>query len=460
MSIDSKAIDSKAIDSPTIGQPKPIAQQQNPKRIQHLDIIRGIALLGILLMNIQSFAMPSSAYVNPSSWGDFEGINYWYWAVTHLFADGKFINIFSILFGAGICLFTDSAATKGIHAIKLHYRRNFWLLLFGLIHAHLIWYGDILYSYAMCSFWVVLLRNATQKTLWIVALVLLLVSSMINASLAYAITEFPPEMYAEMLQFWKPTPEQHQLEIAAYTGSYYQQQHQRSMEALGLQTEVFFSYFIFRGSALMLIGMALFKSGFLSGAAFKNTSETVLSYSNSESVPESVIDSAQESAARTSALQTYRNMAILGIGTGIFLTAVGVFYSTQSSFSFNYALFSGPEWNAWGSIATALGYIAFIVIAIEKRWLYSLQMRLAAVGQMAFSHYIAQSVMATFIFYGWGLGLFAQVNRGLQLLVVITIWGLQLWISPIWLRRCHFGPLEWLWRSLTYWKWQPLLKKS
>jgi uncharacterized protein len=398
-----------------------------PKRILHLDIIRGVALLGILLMNIQSFSMPSSAYINPSSWGDFTGMNYWYWAFSHVFADGKFMSIFSMLFGAGICLFTESAEKKGVSSVRLHYRRNVWLLAFGLMHAYLIWYGDILYSYALCSFWLVLMRDISQKLLWVVALVLLIVSSLINASLAFAISDFPPDLYDELHQFWMPDVGQHQAEIDAYTGSFSQQIQQRSAEAFSLQTEVFFSYFIFRGSALMLIGMALFKSGFLSGK-YQDV--------------------------------TYYRIAFVGILSGSMLSGLGVYYSTLSSFDFNYALFAGAEWNAWGSIASALGYVALIVLAIEKRWLKSLQNSLAALGQMALSHYIGQSLICTYIFYGWGLGLFAQVERGPQLLIVAAVWAFQLWLSPIWLRHYYYGPLEWLWRSLTYWKLQPFVKKS
>jgi uncharacterized protein len=441
--VDPKAIDSKAIDSKAVDAQPPCAQQKNPERIQHLDIIRGIALLGILLMNIQSFAMPSSAYANPSSWGEFSGINYWYWMFNHIFADGKFINIFSMLFGAGICLFAENADRKGLNGLKLHYRRNIWLLLFGLVHAYFIWHGDILYSYALCSFWVVLLRNASQKTLWIIAMVLLIAGSGVNALLAIAVSTFPPDLYQELLQFWQPSAIQHELEIAAYTGSFNQQMQQRSMEALSMQTEVFFSYFIFRGTALMLIGMALFKSGFFSGLSCDDSS---LRCGNQLS--------------RKSVTQFYTSVAIAGIGVGTLLTGLGAYYTNQSNFDFNYAISAGTEWNSWGSLASAIGYIALIVLAIEKRWLQSLLPRFAAVGQMAFSHYIAQSLIGTFIFYGWGLSLFTQVERAAQFLIVAAIWGFQLWISPMWLRRCHFGPLEWLWRCLTYCKWQPFIKKS
>ena len=104
------------------------------ERIQSLDILRGIAILGILIMNIQSFAMPSSAYLNPASFGDLEGINYWVWVISHVFADQKFMTIFSILFGAGIVLVTQKAEQREGKSAKLHYKRTFWLLVIGLLH--------------------------------------------------------------------------------------------------------------------------------------------------------------------------------------------------------------------------------------------------------------------------------------------------------------------------------------
>ena len=118
------------------------------ERIQSLDIIRGIAILGILIMNIQSFSMPGSAYSNPMAFGDLNGVNKWVWVISHVFADMKFMNIFSILFGAGIILVTSKSEIKTGKSAVLHYKRTIWLLIIGLFHAHLIWYGDILVIYA------------------------------------------------------------------------------------------------------------------------------------------------------------------------------------------------------------------------------------------------------------------------------------------------------------------------
>lgn len=129
------------------------------ERIVAIDILRGFALLGILIMNIQLFAMPAAAYSNPSVYGDLTRANRWVWTLSHIFADQKFMTIFSLLFGAGIILMSDKLDARGLRAWVLHYRRTFWLLLIGLAHAYLLWSGDVLVAYALCGFWVYWLRR-------------------------------------------------------------------------------------------------------------------------------------------------------------------------------------------------------------------------------------------------------------------------------------------------------------
>src|SRR5438132_1465135 len=121
------------------------------ERITTLDALRGFALLGILTMNMQSFSMIGAAYFNPTAYGDLTGVNYWVWYLCAVFADSKFMTIFSMLFGAGIVLMTGRAEASGRRAALLHYRRMGVLLLFGLAHAYVLWPGDILYSYAICG---------------------------------------------------------------------------------------------------------------------------------------------------------------------------------------------------------------------------------------------------------------------------------------------------------------------
>ena len=138
---------------------------QQKERIASLDVLRGFALLGILLVNVGAFSMPSAAYFNPSAYGSLEGIDGFVWRAVHLLADFKFMAIFSMLFGAGIVLMWQHAEVQSEGSAGIHYRRMFWLIVFGLLHAHLLVYGDILYWYGVTGLFVFLFRKRSPTTL-------------------------------------------------------------------------------------------------------------------------------------------------------------------------------------------------------------------------------------------------------------------------------------------------------
>ena len=396
-------------------------------RINQLDILRGFALMGILIMNIQSFSMPLAAYLNPTVWGDLKGINYFVWFTSHILADAKFMGLFSILFGAGICLFAERAEQRNGRSGLLHYKRNFWLLVFGLIHAHFIWFGDILVSYALCGFWVYWFRHKSVKFLITSSILFLSILFFYTLLVNFAINNqfIPQESIEEILYFWRPDHAQLAAEISAYTGGFLEQTLRRSSDAFFLETQGFFGGTLWRVGGMMLLGMALYKNGVLTGK-------------------------------RTNTF--YFWLILVGLSIGISLSSYGIIQNFLHGFDVNYSMFLGSQFNYWGSIFTTLAYIGMINLVINNGLLKSLQKRLAAVGQMAFSNYIAHSLICTFIFYGHGLGLFSQVERSSQIIIVFVIWGLQLWYSPLWLNKYRFGPLEWMWRSLTYWQKQSMVR--
>ena len=153
------------------------------ERIASLDVLRGLAVLGIMIMNIQAFAMPMAAYSNPTAYGDLSGINFFIWLVSYLFVDQKFLSMFSLLFGAGICLFADRVEARSGRSAGLHYRRMFWLLLFGLVHAYFLWSGDVLVTYALCGLVIFFLRNRSPRTLVIIGLAVFSVASVIYTAI-------------------------------------------------------------------------------------------------------------------------------------------------------------------------------------------------------------------------------------------------------------------------------------
>jgi uncharacterized protein len=403
-----------------------VAPLADPDRIASIDVLRGVALLGILLMNIQSFAMPSDAYLNPTAYGDLTGANRWVWIITHLVADQKFISIFSMLFGAGILLIAERAGPD--RATRIHYRRMVVLLAFGLIHAHLLWAGDILYTYALCGMAVYPMRRLTPRRLVITGLALHAVSSLFFIANGILLRGAPPEAIAQVTNdFWLSSPADLARELAAYRGGWTAQQASRGPDAVSMETFIFLIDSAWKASGLMLVGMALYKLGVLS-------------------------------ARRSDAF--YRRMVALGFGLGLPVIGYGVWSNFQAGWRVPYSLFIGSQFNYWGSVAVALGWSALVMLVVRSGRAAGLTRRLGAVGRTAFSNYILQTLLGITIFYGTGLGLFGRVERVGQLLIVFAIWTVQLAIAPIWLRDFEFGPLEWLWRSLTYARAQPMRRRA
>ncbi|MGH9817711.1 MAG: DUF418 domain-containing protein [Candidatus Acidiferrales bacterium] len=397
----------------------PVTQTE---RIDSLDVLRGFALLGILVMNIVAFSMPFSAYVNPTSFGDMTGANYWVWFFSHLLFDQKFMTIFSMLFGAGIIIFTTRAAERGRSPAAMHYRRTFWLLLIGAVHAYLLWWGDILVLYAMCALIIYPARKLSPKLLLPIGLALLLTCSGIYFLAGSTMPQWPPEVVAEMSQGWKPSPEKLDEEIAAYTGPWSGQLSHRVPLAFQFHTFVFFIWGFWRAAGLMLIGMALYKLGVFNA---------------------------------TCSRRFYAMLAALAL-VGFALVYTGVRLNEASQWDMYFSFFKGVQFNYWGSVLVSTAYIGLMMLFCQSASGGWLKGSLRAVGQMAFTNYLMHTLICIMIFYGPGLGLFAQVNRVGQIGIVLVIWVAQLIYSPIWLRHFRFGPFEWLWRSLTYWQLQPM----
>ena len=192
-------------------------------RIDAIDVLRGFALLGILLMNVQSFAMPQAAYFNPTAYGDLEGANLNVWVAVRMLADQKFMTIFSMLFGAGIVLMAERAEARG-DARRVHYRRMAWLLVIGLLHAHLLWAGDILFLYAVCGMLVYPLRHQPPGRLIAMGVGLLAVASAYSIGSGLSLPYWPEEAREGFAAgVWRPAPEVIEAELAAMRGGWLDQ---------------------------------------------------------------------------------------------------------------------------------------------------------------------------------------------------------------------------------------------
>jgi uncharacterized protein len=400
------------------------------ERIESIDVLRGVALLGILAMNIQSFAMIGAAYFNPTAYGDLTGANWLVWYVCRLIADQKFMTIFSMLFGAGIVVFTTRSEQKRGRSAGLHYRRMGWLILFGLLHAHLLWYGDILYSYGMCGMIAYLFRRLRPSWLIAIGFVLILVASLLSCFFGWAMGFVPEEVWAErsaeILEGWQPDAATIQKELDAYRGSWLGQMPRRMLGAATFETFVFLIFVVWRVTGLMLVGMALLKLGVLS-------------------------------AKRSTGF--YATLVAIAALVGVPIVAWGVHRSEATDWDYVESFFFIAQYNYWASIIVSFGWIGLVML-ICRAPIGWIMRPFAAVGRMAFTNYIAQTVICTTIFYGHGFGLFGEVSRVGQLGVVLAVWAVLLVISPIWLRFFRFGPLEWLWRSLSYWRRQPMRREG
>jgi uncharacterized protein len=397
-------------------------------RITTLDVLRGFALLGILVMNIQSFSMPDVAYLNPSAYGDLTGANLAVWIAGNLLTDEKMYGIFSMLFGAGILLMTGRVEARGRKPAGLHYRRMAWLMLFGLLHGFLLWPGDILWTYGVAGLIAYLFRKRTPRTLLISAAIFFAIGSGIFASIGVAVNRLPAEQYKEFEQEnWRSTPEMIQDEIATFRGGWSEQQSARIENALFMDIGVFLMVFGWKTIGNMLLGMALFKWGVFTGDL---------------------------------ARRVYRRMAVAGFVLGLPIVAFGIWRNFAARWDGHYSFFFGSQFNYWGAIVVDIGWIGLLMLFCTSPGFSGLKARLAALGRTAFSNYILQTVICTTLFYGQGFGLFGSVSRVGQLAIVLAIWIVQLIVAPLWLRYFQFGPLEWLWRSLTYWRRMPLVARA
>ena len=415
------------------------------ERIDAIDKLRGIAVAGILVMNIYGFAMSMTAYQNPLAWGGTESYNLGTWFFTHIFFDQKFLPIFSMLFGAGLVMMASRAEAKGVKYGGIWYRRSFWLLLIGAVHGYLIWFGDILFHYALFGMLIYPLRNRKPRTLIIVACIVLPIAvafgtlggvymqKLQTASVEIGelqaageeLTEEQTTMLAEweeMSAFLGPPEVVVQKDNEAYRQGYREIVSYRLPVTSMMQTNATL-FLIWRVGGLMILGMALMKLGVLSGERGTGF---------------------------------YKRMMAWCYGLGLPIVLISAYDLNAHQWDPMYVFRFGGWWNYFGSIVVSLGHISLFMILIRGGACRNLLDRFAALGRMALTNYLLHSVILTTVFYGYGFGLYGTVPRIWQMGFVVAVVAFQLWLSPIWLQRYRFGPVEWLWRSLTYWKLQPM----
>lgn len=405
-------------------------------RYESLDAIRGVAVMGILAMNIVAFALPFSAYVNPLAGGPIGNLNLATWFLNFVFVDSKMRGLFSMLFGASTLLVIESAAASGRSAASAHYSRMVWLAIFGLIHFYFVWFGDILFLYAVCGLLLFAFRNLSVRPLLIWAGAFLVVGIgflgfgwlMLTLGEAGKLpTEAAAQMQGDLAQLnadMGPNAAGYAKDVVIHLGTYSGIVADKLGERL---SEPFVSalMFLWETMGLMLIGMALFKSRMLTG---------------------------EWEAAR------YRKWALTGFLIGIPPLVGLAWYQYASGFSAVSTFGASLSLSVPFDIAMTIGWAALIMLLIQTAASDRVRMRLAATGRMAFTNYLVTSIVMTSIFYGYGLGLYGSVGRTALYLFCFGMWAAMLLWSKPWLARFQYGPLEWLWRSLSRWQLQPMRK--
>jgi uncharacterized protein len=403
---------------------QPLHPTSQPERIVSLDVLRGVAVLGILMLNIQSYAMPAPAYGNPHAFGDMTGINGWIWYVSRLLGSLKFLAIFGMLFGAGIVMQSDRCAACGRGAAGLHYRRMGWLLLFGLLHAHLIWFGDILYAYALCGMVVFPLRKLSASWQISLGVLTLLGSTTFSLWMGLGMADLAAvDTQSGMNEAVAAWEYQIQEELTTYRADWLTQQPLRMKTAWMFETLLFAMQIGWRSAGMMLIGMGLYKLGVFS--------------------------------ARRS-VRCYTGLVAVAVLIGVPIFAYGIRQNESAGWVRGSAYHVTKFYSYWANQLIALGWVGLVMLACKARALRAGTRLLAAAGRMALSCYLLESIIATLIFYGHGLGQFGRFERWQQFATVLAIWVFLLLFCKTWLGEYRYGPFEWLWRSLTYRKPQPM----
>ena len=362
-------------------------------RITHLDAVRGVAVLAILIMNGISFGLGNVAYFDLSAPGTDSTLDWLLGIAGEVFADQKFMGLFSLLFGASILLFLERVSTRTARPVGLSLWRNTILLLIGLAHA-VAWEGDILVVYALCAPVLLLFRGVSSRVL--VGLGVLTFSA--APTLAWFVGQgISASVIRDVWRGVVLTPETELMFLAL------------AMDAFA------------RALGMMLIGMGLYRSGAILDPA---PSPRLLRWS------------------------------VVGVGFGAVMAGVGLWWAHTADFDAA-ALVTSNIFNSVGTLPMTLGYLGLLIAwdgRLGQRWAGKIR----AVGRMALTNYLLQTVLGLTVA---GLASGTVISRTHVWGVMLFVWALQLWGSERWLRAYRYGPVEWLWRSATYRRLEPLKRR-
>ncbi|MCC2975391.1 DUF418 domain-containing protein [Sphingomonas sp. PL-96] len=402
-------------------------------RIGTLDTVRGVAVMGILLMNIVAFAMPDAAYINPAAYGGYRGADLAVFLVNFVLFDGKMRGLFSLLFGASMLLVIERAEAKGESPARVHFSRMAWLFVFGIAHLLLLWWGDILNQYAVIGAIAYSCRHADEKTLVTRGIVLVATAWLLLAFMPLGVAAMQAGIHdpdpakaaasAESLRTFVdamgvPSAAHIQSEFALHRGSWAGLIAHRWSE---LSTSLSSTLFVGAETlGYMLFGMAALRSGMLTGGWSRARLRRWLLVCFGIGIP---------GYALLAAWLVSRNFGLVTVAASMAIA---------------------PPLR----VLMILGWACLILLLARPGG--ALTERIAAAGRMAFTNYLATSIVMTTLFYGYGLGWYGTFSRAALYPVVFAMWAAMLLWSQAWLSRFRYGPFEWLWRTLARLEFQPM----
>ena len=409
-----------------------VAPAKTGDRLASLDFIRGIAVMGILAANIVAFGQPFTAYMLPDAWiGPTGDPDNHLWVAQFVLVDGKMRGLFSLLFGAGLALFMEKAWARGADT-SLQLRRLGWLLVFGLIHFFFIWRGDILILYAVSGTVACLFLRLSAKRLLLIGglgyviggLIYLLFMAMPWAIMDTGLGDQPGMAAAQegMIEAQEVIAADDAAEAEILTEGNYLDfvTHQFSEHGSDPLGNLFM--FIFETLPLMLLGMGLYKAGLFSGR-FSSRKQALWGWAG---------------VIVGSLLTLWIALAMVDRGL--------TYWGTVAAFT---------GFTHFPRLPVVLGLAALLALwgAVASGWFAE---RVSAAGRAAFTNYLGTSVLMMLVFHPWAGGLWGELTRPQLYVVVLFAWAVMLAWSKPWLDRFRYGPLEWLWRCLTYWKRFPI----
>lgn len=412
---------------------KPLLPTQKLERIGSLDFLRGVAILGIVLINIESFSYPDPWSPFKYGFGDSLDRSTRFWV--YFLAQGKFFSMFTLLFGVGFYIFLERLEHKnfGLRAMDIYARRLLWLFVIGVLHAYLIWDGDILYHYATCGLILFPFRSFSAKQL----VVILLVPVSVVLYNTYERTASTKRQYnsylkainiqvelltendKEAITRWENrTREKTSVDTPTETvrNTYYQSIVANSKHSKVHRGVILYQGIFIRTLIMMILGILLYELG-----VFQDYN----------------------------AVKYYWPTTIIILIVALIMNYIRYYHWTYEYFN--------PVKNVWLGWLFAfpkeclgLAYILFLN-GLYQRFLQKIKVNpVSDAGKMALTNYIMQSIICGYIFYGYGLGKYNLYTRSELLIIVAIIWVIQLIFSWLWLRRFRYGPIEWVWRKLTY----------